>query len=398
MQHDLPKPHYRAWVNRPAKWEVYFPKTARQKAQRRFFLTEEAANKAVEQWAEGRAPAANVGTRKLDLFLQAEALLPEGVTVLDAVRFYALHHTGAKATTIQTAVDACRTDLKATSEAYRKEAKRWFDAVVAELGKDTCISSITAERWKAFVKNDTTSYWNRYARRRCASVVISKAMELGALKANPLVGFKLPNRVGQRPFFMSVEDTQVFMDHVWINHHELVPAFALQLFAGIRTEELSRKTTKDARGNVTKRALDWSDIAFEKRIDVGPETAKMHERGVIDFWPKALTNCLAEFQKDSGPICPYSTLKQIKSRIVRELNIERVAAKLPPIKFKQNAFRHSYGTYVCAQFQDPGRASLYLRQRDPDVLFTNYRDYAEQKTAVAFFSYSPPAKPLAEAA
>ena len=130
-----------------------------------------------------------------------------------------------------------------------------------------------------------------------------------------------------------------------------------------------------------KRPLNWSDITSGQKIAVEAEVAKTNTRGVIGFCPRARTHWLAPFRKTNGVICPVLEFDDVKAKLIKAINKERKERNQPLVKFKQNCFRHSFATYACAFWQDGGRAQLYLRQRDKDVLWNNYRDYATEDDA-----------------
>jgi hypothetical protein len=369
-----PVPVFRAWVRTGTPWEVAFPSSATTPRQRRFFKTPEEAQEAIDTWLKGRSPETSVGKRRLDALLQAQALLPPGISLLDAVRFFNSHHGPRSTSTLQDIATAYLKDIQRRSPKYRESATAFVDRAVAHFGGDVLMASLGRAQWLSWIKS-SESYWNRYGMKRAASCLISTALEREVIDKSPLAGWKFEEAPKKRPHFLDLEQVTKVMTSVSTEAPELLPAFALQLWAGIRTEELCR-ASKDGR-----RALQWSDIRFGERIDVGPEVAKMRERGVIDFWPEALTSWLKNYKDAKGAICPVEDLSEAKYRLFTKLKL----------KVPQNSFRHSYATYVCAYFQDPGKATLYLRQRDTDVLWTNYRDYADEATAKLYFSNSPQA-------
>lgn len=375
----LPVPKRREWAAKHGTpWEVAFPKTATSDYQRKFYATEEEAKKAISDWSSGRDPSEAVGKRRLDSLLSAERLLPAGVTILDAVRFYLSKNGNQSTVTIATLCDSylSKIELEKAADKYVEEQKRMVAIAKKELGeKSLAVSTLTKARLVSFIMSDKASYWNRYARRRIASVLVSQAREMEVFKENPLEGWELKKPKSKRPSYLQVWEVKAIMDFVWENRRDLVPAFALQLWAGIRTEELCRVVTDD------KRPLDWADLDFGRKIKVEAEVSKMGTRGVIDFWPEALTHWLAPFKKPKGVICPVLEFDDVKSKLMKALNKRRKDLNQPAVKFRQNCFRHSYASYTCSFWQDAGRAQLALRQIDKDVFWTNYREYVTEDDA-----------------
>jgi integrase len=376
---DLPVPKYREWAaGHGTPWEVAFPKTVSTPYQRKFYQTEELAKKAIQDWSNGRDPSASVGKRKLDALLTAEQLLPPGVTILDAVRFYLSRHGNLSTVTVADLGGAYLAKLAMDKAAakYVEEQTRMVKVAEREFGPETlAATALTKAKLVAFINADRNSYWNRYARRRIASVLISQAREQEVLKENPLEGWELKKPAGKRPAYLEVWEVKAIMDYVWQHRPDLVASFALQLWSGIRTEELCRVVTAE------KRPLAWSDIDFGRKICVEAEVSKMSTRAVIDFWPHALTHWLAPVRKSQGPVCPVLEFDDVKSKLIKAMNRERKELNQPKVNFRQNCFRHSFASYTCAFWQDAGPAQLALRQVDKDVFWTNYREYVTEEDA-----------------
>lgn len=110
--------------------------------------------------------------------------------------------------------------------------------------------------------------------------------------------------------------------------------FAIQLFAGIRTEELSK--------------MDWSQVRphrdpDESHIEVKAADSKMRlGRRIVPIVP-ALAAYLKKIKKPaSGPIAPW---RNMRNRMV-------LLSKRAGIFWKQNACRHSFGSYRLADIRN----------------------------------------------
>lgn len=378
-----PVPKYRAWAAKNGTpWEVRFLKTATTPYQRRYFRDEESAKKAVAAWVEGREPATVLSNQDTTTFLAAKALLPAGVSVLDAARYFIAHNPSASKTTVQEVCDYYWHSLLGMSWKYRQEQRRWIAKLKEELGGKTLFRDVTKARFVAFIYANRASEANTYARKRIASRLCYLARhEMEATSSNVLDGWKRPRcRTEKTKFFMSVENTAVFMRWVQEQAPHLVPSFALQLWAGIRTHELCRK---DENG---KRGLRWEDISWGKRIYVPSEVAKMSQSGWVDFWAPCLSKWMEPHREAKGRICPVLNLDDAKHKLLVSLNASRTRNDLEPVKHKQNAFRHSFATYHVAYINDEGKTRSCLRQRDRDVMWRHYiNNEAEHERAVRYF-------------
>ena len=138
---------------------------------------------------------------------------------------------------------------------------------------------------------------------------------------------------------------------------------ALGAFTGIRTAELIR--------------LDWDDINFERgHIIVGKEKSKTATRRLVPIQPNLM-----------HWLTPY---KNQKGRIFAGLHVpDRIIAFAKEHgEWKSNCLRHSYASYRLAQTHDAPRVALEMGN-SPTMLFTNYRELADEHDAKAWFAITP---------
>lgn len=138
------------------------------------------------------------------------------------------------------------------------------------------------------------------------------------------------------------------------------PALAIQAFAGIRTEEVSR--------------LVWGDIKIEKRlIDVPADSAKTGRRRLVPIHDNLVT-FLDRPGAAKEPIAPVEGMEPLVKRLVRK-----------GIKWKKNALRHSYGSYRCAKIADVPRVAFEMGN-SPAMVLKNYNEAQELADAIAWFN------------
>lgn len=368
-----PTPKFRAWAAKSGTpWEAVFPRRGPTKAKRRFFATQEEAQKEITAWLKG-GTAQSLSKKLVDEVHYLKGILPPGTTLTDTVRFFLAHNSGLTATTVKAVADAYKLDLKRSASAkYAEEQERMIDHTVAGLGPETIFSSLSRAKLIAFIK-EPDSYWNRYGRKRAVSCLISKARELEAIRLNPLEGWKFEDAPKATPHILTIEATQRILEHTLAGRPELVASFALQLFAGVRTEELCREE-KDGR-----RPLKWEDVTFGSKIEVPVEVSKTEDRRVITFWPEALTHWLNAVQCDrKGVICPVAELDDAKSKLLDGL---------AGVDFKQNDFRRTYASNAYALHgilvQD------WMGHTDGRMLKKHYRDFVEKENAQKYFASKP---------
>lgn len=364
-------PKFRSWSG---SWEVYFPKRGSVPAQRRFYPSEESARSAIAEWRRGDT-GTSLSKRQVDEVLYVTGLLPSGVTLTDAVRFFIEHNAGLARVTVGQCAEAYRLLLKRqASDKYAEEQGRVITEVEKLLGAETVFSTIPKATLIETI-NAPETYWTRYGRKRAVSCLISKALELGGLKDNPLANWRFEKAPKKTPHVLSNEAVQSIMERVLAERPELVPCFALQLFAGIRTDELCRKDKKG------KRALRWEDIDIGTRITVPIEVSKTGDKRVIDFWPAALTNWLnAVGGSRKGRICPVEKLDDAKSKLLSDMP-----------EFQQNDFRRTFASNAYALHG--AKTQDWMGHTDGRMLKKHYRDFRTPEQAEAFFASKPATLP-----
>lgn len=143
---------------------------------------------------------------------------------------------------------------------------------------------------------------------------------------------------------------------------------ALGAFTGLRSAELIR--------------LEWEDVNFARgHIQVAKSKSKTATRRLVPIQPN-LMQWLASHRQKTGKV------------FVSEHAADRAiaAAKEAGIDWPRNALRHSYATYRLAQCQDAARVALEMGN-SPQMLFSNYREIADEHDANAWFSIAPRSAP-----
>lgn len=372
----VPTPKHRAWaVAHGTPWEVSFPRRGVVPGKRRFFSTEQDANEAITEWLRGDT-STGLSKRLVDEVLYIRSMLPKGTSLTDLWRFYAQHHTGLIVATVKKVADAYLVDLKRSpSKKYREEQERVIEQAVEFFGAETLFSALPKARLIEFIK-EPGSYWNRYGRKRVVRCLISKARELDAIKVDPLDGWKFEKAPKSTPHTLHFEEVQKIMEHVLATRPEFVPCFALQLFAGIRSEELCRPDEKG------KRALRWEDITFGQSIDVPIEVSKTNDRRVISFWPAALTHWLNAVKVErKGRVCVIQEYTDAKSDLIEEVE---------GVNFQQNDFRRTYASNAYALHG--ALVQDWMGHTDGRMLKKHYRDFVPVEKAKVFFESKPAAQ------
>jgi integrase len=138
---------------------------------------------------------------------------------------------------------------------------------------------------------------------------------------------------------------------------------ALAGFAGIRAAEIMR--------------LEWADFNFARgHITVAADKAKTATRRLVPILPN-----LAEYLR------PYH---RATGRLFKLNDDERAIAfaKKSINPWPINCLRHSFASYRLAATQDAARVALEMGN-SPTMLFSNYRELADEHDAKAWFAIEP---------
>jgi integrase len=138
---------------------------------------------------------------------------------------------------------------------------------------------------------------------------------------------------------------------------------SLGAFTGLRSAELIR--------------LEWEDLNFERgHIIVGKEKSKTATRRLVPIQPN-LMQWLAPYREQTGRVFVSEHAADRTIRFAKK-----------HVNWPSNALRHSYASYRLAATHDAARVALELGN-SPTMLFTNYRELADEHDAKAWFAITP---------
>ena len=156
---------------------------------------------------------------------------------------------------------------------------------------------------------------------------------------------------------------------------ELLPIVAIGAFAGIRTAELLR--------------LTWDNIDFEQGlIEVGAKQSKTAKRRHIPIQPN-LAAWLKPYEGKTGLIYGEKKIQLAIRRITEPTEFPSTGQPKPGVKWKQNALRHSYGSYRLPILKNAAELALEMGN-SPAMIFRHYRELVKPAEAVKFWAIMPP--------
>jgi integrase len=309
---------------------------------------------------------------------QARKLL-NGVSLVDAARFYIRHHdSGITRKAVVAAVDEMIAAKKANgvSELYLTDLRYRLGAF-----KEAFRCNVNA-----LVPNDVAQFFaglklsprsfNNFL--RALRTFFAYAQKQGWLSKEADLLARVDKRKEKSApveIFTSAELTEL-LQHA---SADLAPCLALGAFAGLRSEEILR--------------LEWADI--DRRpgfIEIAADKAKTATRRLVPI-SNNLALWLALAPRTEGRVWRLSKpwfFESIRDTVVA-INGTRQEAngpKFAPFTWKQNALRHSFISHRLAEIQDVNRVALEAGN-SPQMLFRHYRELVTPGQAASWFAISP---------
>jgi integrase len=133
----------------------------------------------------------------------------------------------------------------------------------------------------------------------------------------------------------------------------LLPALALQAFAGLRTAEVLR--------------LEWSEVDLVRRfVTVAAHKSKTARRRLIPI-AQNLAEWLRPYAQMSGLVYPTKTRNY-------HSDIEALRSSIGLLTWPNNGLRHSFASYHLAKHQNAPQLALEMGHSTPRMIFDNYRE------------------------
>lgn len=306
--------------------------------------------------------------RELDEYRHAQEIL-QGVPLLVAVRHYMERQSGETETTVAEACERLKKESAGRPDYVEKRAY-YFQRLTGKLGA-VRLGAVTPDQIESVLAS-TASPWMRNSMLVHYRILFRWARRMRLTRNDPTEGIT-ERKVTPSKVVLTLADTAHLVETCAAAMPELLPAVALQLFMGIRTSEITR--------------LCWGAVRHGEFVDIAPDVAKTHERRVIDWWPPRLTALVAGRHDADAPIAPHpASYEAAKFALMRACRLTK-----KDFRFGQNAMRHSFASYAVAYHENAGRVALLMGQRDVNVLFRHYRNYATKSDGAAYFGLVPPA-------
>ena len=197
------------------------------------------------------------------------------------------------------------------------------------------------------------------------------------LNHNPATRVLIPKARMKVPGILLPQEAKALLNDALHHDPDIIPAFVIGLFCGVRRAERTRLTFRDI--DCEKGELTISHLVAktgQTRFIPVPECALA--------WLKAAR--AAGVDMDSNRfILVGDSEEQREGTFKRSLKRcrERTGVLMP-----QNAFRHSAASYLCAKYEDYPRVSTWMGH-SVAVMMRNYRNLKRREEGDAFFNIFP---------
>jgi integrase len=319
--------------------------------------------RAVEAVREHGAPLDAVALE----YSEASKLL-DGVSLIEAVRFYSRHHgRGITRKSIADAVDAmiAAKTAKGVSAVYLADLRYRLGVFREAFHCD--VNALTPDDLKAFFESRSAGLSPRSHNNflRTIRTFLRFAQNHGWLSKEVDLLSRVEKR-NEKPTPVEIFTPSQIAALLKHASPDIAPSLALAAFAGLRSEEILR--------------LDWVDV--ERRpgfIEVAAHKAKTQARRIVPLSDN-LARWLAIAPRKTERVWPHSKAYFFEAM--------RNTAEDARIAWKQNALRHSFVSYRLAEIQDVNRVALEAGN-SPRMIFRHYRELATPEQARTWFSIAP---------
>lgn len=294
-----------------------------------------------------------------------DALKPFGKTIREATDHYVAYlKASEKSCTAEELVDELLEAKQAdgVGERHLRDLESRL-SYFAEKFDGAKVGTITTREIDAFLRELPVGAMTRNHYRAVLVQAFNFAVNNGYATANPALKAAKAKVIGETPGILTVEQAAALLVSPV---PELVPYFAVSLFAGLRRAELER--------------LDWSEVDFESNlIEVTAEKSKTAMRRLVTIQPN-LRAWLLPLRQLKGSVTPQENFRAL-------FETARIAAGLR--EWPENALRHSFASYHLAAFKNAASTALELGHHDSRVTFAHYRELVKPKEAKRYWQLKP---------
>jgi integrase len=387
------RPQFKHRKTPTGAWVINVPAsiTATGKREQHFFKTRDLAQahgaKLREKFFEDGAKSNTITPTLAEAATQAEAILaPWGLSLVEAARMVAaIRERETASKTLGDAADLWIAACEGLRPKTVRNYKLTTDKLRAALA-DRLLAGISAEELQAVVAPAGTTAAVAAERMRNAKAFWRWSASKGWCQAETFKGLELPkaSKESGEIGILTPGEAEALLRTAETHFPQAVASFALQLFAGIRAEEITRME----KGHVTDDGIDLPASVTKKgrRRHITPSATLAAWLAKHPFEPcPNWRETSAAVRRLTG----WDVVSAILNERVRVKTMKPLAA--PSLgRWQQNALRHSHASYAVAS----GTALETLlfefgHTGNANVLRAHYVGKASKKQALEFFAIVP---------
>jgi integrase len=297
--------------------------------------------------------------------VEADRLLaPYGVSILELARQYVLKmEQSQRSETVNNAVAQLLTAKVGDGlrRRYVLDLRSRLHRFAADFGTRKC-SDITPAEIDRWLRALALAPLTRNTFRMRLSVLFQFAKQQGWVPTNPLADVPTARVTPNVPGILTPEQAARLLESA---STETLPAFAIGLFAGLRSAEIAR--------------LEWKHIRWEERlVEVPALSSKTASRRLVTMAPNLIA-WLEPYRGERGKIVPPNH--------VPRMVLDKKRAGI--VDWPSNGARHSFASYHLAKNKDAPALSLELGHVRPQTVFAHYRELVTPAEAERFWRIVP---------
>ena len=338
------------------------------KWERKFFKTQAeaktyAAQKEIELLNQGTEGMAFPTELRIMAQRAAKELSEYNRTIAEAAQFYLKHlQTERGSVPVPQAVEELISNRKDAgfSVRYCGDLKIRLGRFAKAFAERT-VAAITTKEIDAWLESLGVSPVTRNTFRRDVRTLFSFCTKRNYCAENPATRATRAKEPSREVEVLSVEDARLLLA---ASSPEMLPYWAIGLFAGLRSSEILH--------------LQWADIDFGDSL-ITVRSAKTGRKRFVKMEPNLLA-WLAPYRMKAGAVVSCVNFR-------RKTDEDKAAAGLGE-RWPVNAARHSFGSYWLAQFNDINALAVQMGN-SPTVIEKHYKRAVKPKEAHRYWQIMP---------
>ena len=319
---------------------------------------------------EGTEGASIPSSLRADAVEAERQLATVGASLMDAVRYYLAHAkpSGGERTVAQTVTEFLAAKRNAGRKANYLSVQGYVlsNVFAGEFGPRK-IHEITAPEIDAWMTGKPWAMRTRLNYFQDIRNLFGFAVRRGYRPTNPIAQIEKPTVTETSPGVLTIAQTAALLNVCASGAAEMLPAVAIGLFAGLRTEELD--------------GLDWRHVDLrENNIHVPPEIAKTREGRDVEIHP-TLRAWLLPLARPEGKLAPAKSY---------DYRLAQKAAAAGITDWPKNALRHSFASYHFGNFKNAPLTAAMLGHHSSTATFEKrYKRRVTPGDAAKFWKLAP---------